>query len=148
MTTVAYDGRSLAADRQISCDGTVYRSAKKIHEIDGSLIACCGSVGQINHFLKWFKAGRKKKAPDLDEFGAIEITKGRAYTWEGDSRIELGADDKVAIGSGWCWAASAMDFGKTAAEAVQYASTRDNGTGYGVDFVEIRKRQGAKNRGR
>lgn len=55
------------------------------------------------------------------------------------SPVEMPRDKPLAIGSGWQFALAAMDFGKTAKQAIEYAATRDNGTGGGVDYVRIRK---------
>lgn len=57
----------------------------------------------------------------------------------GPEPVEMFHDQPLAIGSGWQFAAAAMDFGKTAKQAIEYAATRDNGTGGGVDYVRIRK---------
>ncbi|WP_210772140.1 hypothetical protein [Rhodanobacter lindaniclasticus] len=57
----------------------------------------------------------------------------------GDSfPVDMSPAQPLAIGSGWQFAIAAMDFGKTAKQAIEYAMTRDNGTGGGVDFVRIR----------
>ncbi len=139
MTTIAWDGKTLAADKQTSFAGSKFRVTNKIEAITGGYVACAGNVAQINNFLRWYRAGRKGKKPELDDFNAIMVLRGKVTMWEGDSEIPCRPDDRLAEGSGWKWAAAAMDFGKTAVEAVQYASTRDNGTGCGVDYVTINK---------
>lgn len=140
MTTIAWDGKTLAADKQATCAGSKFRVANKIEAIPGGYIACAGKISQIYHFLRWYRGGRKGKTPELEEFCAIAIVRGNVVLWDGDSEVPCRPDEKLAEGSGWKWALAAMDFGKTAVEAVQYASTRDNGTGCGVDYVTIKKR--------
>jgi hypothetical protein len=146
MTTIAWDGKTLAADKQTTCAGSKFRVTQKIEAVTGGYVACAGNVAQINHFLRWYRGGRRGKAPNLEDFNAIMVVRGRVSLWEGDSEISCDANEKLAEGSGWKWALAAMDFGKTAVEAVKYASTRDNGTGCGVDFVVINrgKKRGTK----
>lgn len=136
MTTVAWDGHTLAADRQTSADGSVYRYAAKIHEIPGGHVACCGNVAQIHRFVKWLRDDRKDALDiESENLGALMVVDGVLTLWDGSLCIPCEIGEKLAIGSGTCWAHAAMDFGKSATEAVAYAATRDNGTGGGVDAV-------------
>lgn len=144
MTTVAWDGKTLAADRKISSQGAVWRAAPKLREIPGGYIACAGNIEQIARFLKWVHGGKKGKVPDLDDFGAIAVVHGHVTVWENGSEIPCVASERIAIGSGWAWATAAMDHGKTAVEAIEYAATRDNSTGCGVDSVRPTQRKAKK----
>ena len=134
MTTIAFDGEILAADRQTSEGGSMFRLHSKLVEIPGGWAAGCGSVPQIKRFMAWAKKGMKGKPPaDLDECGAIVIRRGKVHLWEDGVPIDMDPGERVATGSGWKWAAAAMDFGHSAIEAIEYASTRDCYTGGGVD---------------
>jgi ATP-dependent protease HslVU (ClpYQ) peptidase subunit len=147
VTTVAWDGKTLAADRQVSSGSAVYRATGKLHAIPGGVIGCCGSVPQIQRALNWIRAGMKGDAPELDEFGAISVIDGEVAIWDDETPIPIGAGERIAIGSGGSWAMAAMDFGKSAIEAVEYAATRDHDTGCGVDSVQPTMRS-ARKRGR
>lgn len=144
MTTIAWDGQTLAADRRVCADGALYRTALKIHTVPGGYIACCGDVGQIHKFLSWYRGRCKDEAPELDNFGALALVHGKLSLWDGDAEMPCEWGEKLAIGSGTTWAQAAMDFGKTAIEAVEYAATRDNGTGCGVDSVQPPRRKPAR----
>lgn len=135
MTTIAWDGKTLAADRQTSEAGAVYRIASKIEPIPGGHMACCGTTTQIFKFKQWARKGMRGKPPTADDMGAIVAKRGRVYWVEDDAVIEIPPGERIATGSGWKWAAAAMDFGMDAVAAVAYASTRDNCTGGGVDSV-------------
>lgn len=143
MTTIAYDGRCLAADRNTTCSGSVFRSGPKIEKVKGGYVACCGNVAQIRHFLRWYRDGMKGKVPNLDDCEAIMVVNGEVSVWLGGEQQPCANDEKLANGSGWKWALAAMDHGKNALEAVEYAATRDNATGGGYDCVQI-KRKGKK----
>lgn len=137
MTTIAFDGKTLAADRQMSSDGALYCHVQKIHAVPGGFIAGCGHFAQVHKFIKWHLSGYKGDAPALDNFSGIVIVNGKVALWEGDAEVPYEPSQVHAIGSGATWALAALDFGKTAEEAVAYAATRDNGTGGGVDAVTI-----------
>ncbi len=66
------------------------------------------------------------------------IDGGRVLFYGDSSPVEMNPTQPLAIGSGWQFAIAAMDFGKSAKQAIEYAMTRDNGTGGGVDCVRIR----------
>lgn len=143
MTTIAFDGHSLAADRQVSSDGALYRHSIKLHHVPGGVFACAGSVSQTHKFLRWYKAGMKSEPPVLDCFDAISLVKGKVSEWEGSDEIPSD-NQKLAIGSGMVWAMAAMDFGMSAREAVTYAATRDNQTGGTVDVYLPRREPATK----
>lgn len=67
--------------------------------------------------------------------------------WDDQTPIPVELGERIAVGSGAAWAMAAMDFGKTSAEAVAYAATRDYGTGCGVDSVQperSKRKRGAR----
>lgn len=104
----------------------------------GGFVACCGSVSHGWRLVKWLRDGSQGEfeAP-AEELGAISVINGDVHMWEGGVAIPIDPSSKLAIGSGAQWAMAAMDFGKNAVKAVEYAATRDNGTGGGVDVVTI-----------
>jgi hypothetical protein len=141
MTTVAWDGKTLAADRQTTDCGAVFRLGSKITPVPGGFIACAGKITDIHKLTAWVKAGMRGKPPaSEDGVDGVLVKGGKVYYVESSTFIERDRQEKIATGSGWMWAMAAMDHGKTAAEAVAYACTRDNGTGGGVDQVQPFKR--------
>ena len=68
--------------------------------------------------------------------GVIDrLSKGDWFENPSNGSISCGITGPVTIGSGCEFALAACDLGKTAVEAVEYASTRDVFTGGGVDWV-------------
>ena len=139
MTTIAWDGYTLAADSQTSNSGSTWRHANKVRKVRDGYVACCGDILQIAKFIAWYEGGCDGDVGELDEFTALMVRKERLTIWEGPQEIEANQDEKLAVGSGWVWAAAAMDFGKSAVDAVEYACTRDNCTGGQVNSVTMRK---------
>lgn len=141
MTTIAWDGVSLAADRQVSCGSGVWRNMCKIRQVKGGHIACAGTHSQGSQLVQWIEDGMPKDAPSLDDCEAIMVN-GSEITWfDGTAQTVIEPGEKLAIGSGWQYAIAAMDHGKNAHDAVAYAATRDNGTGGGVDNVTPRRKR-------
>lgn len=137
MTTIAWDGKTLAADRLLSCGNARYTVAKIRRLDDGRLIGAAGTDGPaaMEHV-----AGNMAALPEDLKKGETTVCVihpgGRAEHWNGESRYVV-LDPFWAIGSGRDFATAAMHLGKTAAEAVEIAARFDNGTGLGVDTMEL-----------
>lgn len=136
MTTLAYDGRTLAGDRQLTLGGTPM-PATKIFRLNTELIGLCGSVQESLMFLEWFRNGKDPEAkPKLTEgFSALVITPDRIMRYE-DGLMPWPVDLPFwAAGSGADYALGAMAAGKNAAEAVEIAIRFDINSGIGVDAL-------------
>lgn len=137
MTTIAWDGKQLAADSLVSLGDARSFYGQKIHtfeHIDGRTIVVggAGEYAQVTAFVKWLQEQMTKKncdKPVVDRMESIVL-------WVRDRTVELvelydyslcgyEITDETAIGTGWQWAAAAMDHGKDAIQAVEYAITRD-----------------------
>lgn len=133
MSTVAWDGRSLAADRQC-CGGFKARTTKVWRLPDGSLFGGAGIIEQILAVRAWLEEGGDKPER-LDDFSGILIESGRAYRLEEKLIRDRIVERCHAVGSGAPFAITAMALGKTAREAVLIAARFDPRTGGGVDVL-------------
>lgn len=141
MTTIAYNHK----DKQISCDSRTSRDnlivsdlSTKWLERDGVIFFLAGSPCDYELFIKMYFGGKSEEYPEVT---AITIDKGLVYRCGVTSELLLWKDEREcsdAIGSGWSFALSAMDFGKGSREAVGYAITRDNCTGGKVHTYDIK----------
>lgn len=135
MTTIAWDGSTLAADRRIS-SGTVTYSTTKIRRTeDGRLIGATGDFGVCTAMLDWLeKGGSRPSCQDGERWvSALEIMPDLTcwmHNRDGRWRVE---DPFVAVGSGRDYAMAVMALGRTSREAVEIAARFDPGTGNGVD---------------
>ena len=140
MTTIVYCHKT----NQIACDS---------RSTNGYMIVTDGAMKHIKvNDLEWFISGRAGEAYAfannfkeldiaMDGLGndAIFISKGSAYLAsidEGRFRSLL-LDVNQGIGSGGYFAMAALDFGKTAKEAVEYAITKDFASGGKVHVFDI-----------
>lgn len=126
MTTIAFDGKTLAGDTQTS----MYRgAATKVHRLtDGRLYGACGQLQDAIAVLEWLEGyGEKPKVED--GFHAILIKDGECFTLE-NKLVKVGHGRKIfAVGSGRDFAMAAMHLGKSAREAVLVAHQFDVDTG-------------------
>ncbi|MBN8900830.1 MAG: hypothetical protein BGO51_05250 [Rhodospirillales bacterium 69-11] len=139
MTTIAWDGTILAADRRIS-SGTVTYSTTKIRRTqDGRLIGATGDYGVCTAMLDWLEnGGARPTCQDSDRWiSALEIMPdGTCWMHNRDSRWRV-EDGFVAIGSGRDYAMAVMSLNHPATVAVEVATRFDPGTGNGVDTLRF-----------
>lgn len=129
MTTIVWDGKTLAVDSQVSLNGSVSGQMCKLY-VDGDMaFAMSGELQDHEAVFEYLKnpAG-EPPAVSPDGLSAFFVDKGVAHACDDRLRLRR-VRGKEACGSGWQWAQAAMDFGANAIEAVRYASKRDVYTG-------------------
>jgi ATP-dependent protease HslVU (ClpYQ) peptidase subunit len=141
MTTVTYHHK----DKQVAIDsrytrGEIIDSDKgdKVRKDDRGTWLFAGSQADFEDLMTLSKDQKVEVRPDC---GAILISEGRAYTVDTDNDgycviAELTGD--FAMGSGANFALAALDFGKSAKDAVNYAKTRDIYTGGKVRVFNVK----------
>jgi ATP-dependent protease HslVU (ClpYQ) peptidase subunit len=134
MTTIAYNHK----DKEIAYDSRSTRgylihndnADKKIVSDDGSIYFLAGKSGDTEDFADEFCVGRVSSRT-LDCQG-IAVKDGVAFgvgTKDNGEFVAYELDCNATYGSGVDFAIAAMDFGKSAKEAVEYVKTRDIYTG-------------------
>lgn len=141
MTTIAWDGKTLAADKRTSF-GSLHSTTSKLHSIGGCLVAGAGTTALIMEMIEWLKAGcDPKEFPAAQRDGKecvslLVIHPGGAVRQYENSPYPLVIENEFwAIGSGRDFATAAMHLGKTAKEAVEIAAIFDTATGNGVNTL-------------
>ena len=143
MTVIAWDGKTLAADKQSTSAG--YASVvTKVFRVPGGIVGFTGSQGHAAALLAWFRGGRDPEAWPAkggeDSAGAIFIdADGRCWGYSGDDGPHAAMFENRfnAWGAGRDYALAAMHLGKTAREACEVACLLDNCCGQGIDTLEI-----------
>jgi ATP-dependent protease HslVU (ClpYQ) peptidase subunit len=143
VTVIAFDGKTLAADKQSTSSGMISR-VTKIQRIRGHLVGGSGDAPAVNEHKDWFERGADPKefpaslrADTFPSFLLVVTPDGRLLTYEnGPFPIQL-EDKHYAIGSGRDYALAAMHLGRTAVEAVQVAIDLCDGCGCGIDTLEL-----------
>jgi hypothetical protein len=135
MTTIATDGKSMAADGRGCIHDTIAGDrGQKIYRLkDNSLFSLSGATYAADLFVEWLDEGAdpSKFPENMGEYGAIHLlTDGEAHYYNQDSkRAWRLVDCPFAVGSGREFAMGAMMAGASPAQAVRIAATRDPFTG-------------------
>ena len=144
MTTIAYDGKTLAGDKQTTYGNTPV-VCTKLQRIKWkgkeAILGSSGAVIDCDIVIDWIIKGEKGK-PEItqDEFDLSILlvnSEGVHYMTEFPKWHHMGKV-KWAIGSGSNYALGAMEAGKTAKEAIEIASRLDVHTGLGVDTMTLK----------
>lgn len=136
MTTIAFDGKTMACDTRVVCGSNCYNTDTKIYENDTYVIGVAGDAGvgtmlidcpyilQARHYDFYFSALVFNK--ETRQLYKVEFYK--SWDCELSSVIPV-ADDFAAVGSGAHYALAAMYLGNTATHAITVAAEFDTNTG-------------------
>ena len=143
MTTIAWDGTTLAGDTQASDEnGIIYVPTKLRRLGDGRLLGAAGLAGSCNAMLDWIEEGCKGDRPkfqDNEDDCAIVLEirpGGSVFRHDRTGAFQLKAGP-TAVGSGAPFAMAAMVLGKTAVEAVRVAMELDPDTGGEITTLKL-----------
>jgi 20S proteasome alpha/beta subunit len=143
MTTVAWDGVTLAADQQQTRGSVKTRSEKLRRLSDGSLLAGAGTCSYIELIVRWIEAGEKyddrPATWDDDDTATVLRVMPDGSLVEYDNYLVrmLVSEPRYAIGSGSDFAQAILDRGGSAREAVEAGIARDIYSGYGVSEMRL-----------
>lgn len=141
MTVVAWDGKTLAADKRATSGGYGITTTK-IFRVHGNLIGMAGPGDVCRRMLEWARCGfdpstfpAEAKDADCD---MLVIDKDGVAACFGSGPYPLRIEDKfVALGCGRDFALAAMHLGRTAVQAVELACAMDIHCGNGIDSLEL-----------
>lgn len=141
MTTIACDGKSMAADGfAVVGDRIADRQQKKLFRVSFSIFGVCGASECREAFREWLESGQTEKKPALsnEDFGALELkSDGSIWAWNAMLHpVKMSAP--ASQGSGHEMAAAAMLCGKDAKGAVEIACMLDINSGgeITVEYLE------------
>jgi ATP-dependent protease HslVU (ClpYQ) peptidase subunit len=140
MTTIAYNhkDKQIASEGRSTRDGAIMTdSAKKWKVVDGVTFFLAGSACDYDLFINIYFGSKSEEVP---ECCALVVDGEKIYR----SAVTLDGlfwkqevEHNDAIGSGWNFALSAMDFGDDARKSVEYAITRDCSSGGKIHIYDI-----------
>lgn len=146
MTVIAWDGKTLAADRR-ACIGDAINITTKVFKIENSygekfLCAFEGSADRGEELINWFFTGHDPEKFPANQKDKEQLTRLCVICKDG----EIWLYDQTAypirlfqpifcMGSGADLARAAIHCGKTAKEAVEIASLYNITCGNGVDVL-------------
>lgn len=142
MTVIAWDGKTLAADKRGTVAGMAY-TVTKIHRLPDGLVAFSGGGAHASELLNWFFGARDPATyPRCDDdggAGALHINMdGSLFMYSAANpfpeRIE---SPFFARGSGRDYAMAALHLGHDARRAVEVACALDICCGNGIDELTL-----------
>ena len=141
MTVVAWDGKTLAADRLSNGGGTCY-TMTKVARLRGHLVGGAGCAADVRSYMRWFDEGaHPADFPAVARAGNITLLvitpAGKVLSFEsGPEPLEM-EGDYYAIGSGGDFALAAMHLGHDAVTAVKTANFLSTTCGRGWDTLTL-----------
>jgi len=137
VTTIAFDGRHLAADSLVTSDIKYQKPFRKVRKFRNGIIAAgAGSLSQLVLFFEWCNLGMPDDEIPVHDLDAIIIIEGIPYQFNG-ALVPLDIDPPFSLGSGAHIALGAMAAGASARKAVSIAARYDPGTGGSVNWVRL-----------
>jgi len=144
MSVIAWDGKSLAADKR-TVIGTLVRTTTKIFRVRNCLVGYSGDACSGEEMLHWFRKGAKPedfpiwlRAEDMSVEMLVVDKSKTLLVYVGTPHPITLHDDCYAMGSGGDFALAAMYCGKNAEEAVEVACLLDSACGNGVDVLPFK----------
>ncbi|MBL4795908.1 MAG: hypothetical protein JKY50_00685 [Oleispira sp.] len=142
MTTIAWDGRYLAADSRTTAHDTIMSDESVKIIITGDyVIAISGSTDADDILIEAIKNGQGSSKKNS---GAIFLTNNKAYKCSFGEDGELWicpSNYKNSIGTGRDHALTAMDLGCTAMDAIKFAIKRDTGSGGLIRYYDTKSKE-------
>jgi ATP-dependent protease HslVU (ClpYQ) peptidase subunit len=142
MTVIAFDGKTLAADKRSISSGMI-STVTKVRRIGDLLCAGCGEMPVILAMFEWIANGRVASDLPADQRSkddwstVVVIDGGKILKYDRGAHPVHIENAFFAAGSGREFALAAMHCGKSAREAVEIASIYENGCGNGVDELHL-----------
>lgn len=143
MTVIAWDGKTLAADRQASYGGMIC-TVTKIHRVGDLLVGGSGELPFVLEMVEWVRAGRiaadfpasQRSKEDWQSVLVVERD-GSTSLYERTPYPVRYAQQAVVIGSGREFARAALHLGFDSVKAVETAIALSDGCGIGIDTLEL-----------
>lgn len=140
MTTIATDGRRIAADGMTQHHGTIIRNdAYKLRRLpDGSYIGGAGQVDLIEQAIDLLRSKAPAPADVEGEYSLLRLHNyGGVAVYGGSILHPVYVTGPAAIGSGMDFALAAMMAGASPQKAIRIASQLDPNTGGRVTVERI-----------
>lgn len=143
MTVIAWDGKTLAADKRMGF-GTEFATVTKIRRINGCLVGWAGEAALGKVLIEWFRNGcRPEDFPEgqrnTSRVGALLVIRpsGEIQHYAAEPFPLVVEDNFYALGSGSGFASAALYLGHDARRAVEVACALDMNCGNGIDTLTL-----------
>jgi 20S proteasome alpha/beta subunit len=142
MTTIVFDGKTLAVDSQVTSGSVIVGVRNKIQDIGGYFVAGCGNTDGIDLVVGYLLKGKERpsglSASDADVVFVNKET-GEAFRAFGDTLVMSKAVIPFFGGSGAEIAQGAYQLCKDPVKALKVAMKLDVFTGGPINTITIQK---------
>jgi ATP-dependent protease HslVU (ClpYQ) peptidase subunit len=134
VTTIAYDGDTIAADGlAVAGDMITDHNFRKLRVVKDKIYAVCGAAAMIAPLIEWHQAGADARAaPELRggyDWSMLVVSLDHALLYFMEVPYPEDMPAPFAMGTGRSYARAAMLLGKSAKQAVEFAAEHDINTG-------------------
>lgn len=140
MTCIAWDGKTLAADKAATNSGHS-TTVTKIHRVGEGLVALAGDEAAVMAGLAWLRGVRNPADyPDVmktTDSVMWEILPGGFKRYTTSPYPDCVESPRMAMGCGRDYALAVMHLGHDARRAVEVACALDNNCGNGIDTLTL-----------
>jgi hypothetical protein len=149
VTVIAWDGKTLAADKRGSQGGFTF-TVTKIFRVGDRLVGFAGNASRIGEFRAWLEAGADPKAYPVNKHEGdgseccwmlVIRADGVIEKYESSGYPIIVEERHFASGNGRDYATAAMHLGCDAKTAVDIACRFDDSCGNGVDTLTLETTQ-------
>lgn len=126
MTTIAYDGITLAADSLVTSGSTAFGKTNKIYRLrDKGYVALAGNIAYHPEIVDWLNGAPMPEVKEGVVFSGLHISPEGVAEEFGESLKKCPACVPWAGGSGEAFALAGLALGLNAVEAVKLACKLD-----------------------
>lgn len=138
MTTIAWDGKTLAADTLVTSNGFRTGYEAKSWREGRLLLGGAGSRTVSLQFRDWVRGGMKGACPLTKDIGNVFVIRpdGLGVMWCDDGPFIVGPEP-WALGAGEHVALGAMEMGASARRAVKAAIKHHTGSGGEITVLKL-----------
>lgn len=140
MTTIATDGKTVAADGLVQSNGFILKTDDvKIFRIGKEIIGCAGDSGHCSAYVRWVESGRDEDdKPDFDSpFNAMHVQRGKCFLVCKDFELTE-VDFPFSIGHGSEFATGAILAGASPKKAVELACKATTYSGGKITVLQVK----------
>lgn len=145
MSIVVWDGKTLAADKQVT-SGELAKTGTKIRRLkNGEIVAFTDCVENGLLLMKWYENGAKVEdwpefQKDKEDWSTLIVARnGACFYYQQQPEPQMVEDHFAAGGSGRDFAYGALATGADARKAVEIASRFNVHCGMGIDAFDLRE---------
>jgi ATP-dependent protease HslVU (ClpYQ) peptidase subunit len=141
MTVIAWDGKTLAADRRVTTGDGAITTGTKIWRLDDALVGYAGDGHTGRELLAWWKEGADPKdfpaSAREDKASLVVVRRTGIEQYVSGPQPFHPENERMAWGCGRDFALAVLALGHDARRAVEIASELSAYCGNGVDTLTL-----------